>query len=70
MNQCGMVLEYMRDNGGITGLDATNDLGIQRLGARIWELKHELGYQIKSELVIVKNRRGEPCRVKRYSLSE
>ena len=65
-----MILDYMREHGGITQLDAANALGIQRLGARIWDLKHKLGYTIKSERVTVKNRRGEPCRVAKYSLEE
>lgn len=68
MNQKDMILDYMHQHGGITQLEAGNDLGVQRLGARIWELKHKLGYTILSERITVKNRRGEKCSVVRYKL--
>lgn len=70
MNQCAMILDYMRAHGGITPLDAANELGIQRLGARVWDLKHKHEYNIKTERVHVKNRRGETCSVAKYSLEE
>lgn len=39
MKQTEQVLEYMRTNGSIDPLRAFNDLGILRLGARIWDIK-------------------------------
>lgn len=68
MNQCDMILDYLHKHDGITHLEACNELGIQRLGARVWDLKHKLGYAIASERITVKNRRGEKCRVVRYKL--
>ena len=65
--QADRILEYMKEHGGITSLDASRDLGCIRLGARIFELK-ERGHDIKSEYIEVKNRYGEKCRVKRYWL--
>ena len=61
------ILDYIDRHGCITPLDAMLDLGIMRLASRVSDLKR-LGYPIVSEFVPVKNRHGEPCRVKSYSL--
>lgn len=65
--QCVLVLEYMEQHGSITPLDASVDLGIQRLGARIYDLRKR-GWVIEDEWAEVLNRRGKKCRVKKYSL--
>lgn len=39
MRQTDMVMEYLERNGSIDPLRAFNDLGILRLGARIYDLK-------------------------------
>lgn len=67
ITQAQRVLQYMEDFGSITQLEALNDLGVMRLASRISDLK-KLGYPIKSEIVSVKNRYGEHCNIKRYSL--
>ena len=69
MTQNEAVLSYMRRHGSITPLDAINDLGILRLGARIWDLRHD-GHRILSELVHTANRHGEPVKYARYTLME
>lgn len=61
------ILNYMRDYGSITQDEASKKLGVMRLASRISELKKN-GYVITSKMVRVKNRYGETCRVKRYSL--
>ena len=43
MKQAERVLKYMRDFGSITQLEAMQDLGCMRLGARVYDLKRE-GY--------------------------
>lgn len=63
--QVDRIVEYMKENGGITSLEAARDLGCMRLGARIFEIK-ERGIEVKSEFINVENRFGEICRVKRY----
>jgi len=63
--QADRIVEYMKEHGGITSLDAARDLGCMRLGARIFEIK-ERGIEVKSEFINVENRFGEICRVKRY----
>lgn len=62
-----LVIEYMKKYGGITSKEADDDLGIMRLGARIFELRQS-GMIINDEWVTVINRRGMKRRVKKYSL--
>lgn len=61
------ILDYIAEFGSITQLEALQDLGVMRLASRISDLKRQ-GYNIKSSIDIVKNRYGEKCRVKRYSI--
>ena len=65
--QTERVLQYIEDFGSITQLEALNDLGVMRLASRISDLKKQ-GYPIASEIEAVKNRYGENCYIKRYSL--
>ena len=66
MTQCERIIQYMDDFGGITALEAMQDLGIMRLASRICDLKQQ-GYKIKTEEVKKRNRYGETIRVARYS---
>lgn len=54
---------------GITDKEARDDLGISRLGARIFNLK-KAGYNIVGEWKQGKNRFGETTRFKRFMLTE
>jgi hypothetical protein len=65
--QTERIVDYMEQFGSITQLEAIADLGVMRLASRISDLKR-LGVPIKSETVAVKNRFGEDCYIKRYSL--
>lgn len=67
--QSERVLAYMEMHGGITQLEALNDLGVMRLASRISNLR-KAGYPIESQMVRVKNRYGEVCCVKRYYMGE
>ncbi len=64
--QTQRVLDYIREFGSITAIDAVRDLGVLRLAARISDLK-KAGYDIISEQHAVQNRFGETCYVARYS---
>ena len=66
--QAERVLEYIEEFGSITQMEALNDLGVMRLASRISDLKKQ-GYPIKSDVESVKNRFGENCYIKRYSLA-
>ena len=61
------VLEYMEKHGGITQLEALTEICVMRLASRISDLKRR-GYPITSRMQAVKNRYGETCHVKRYSM--
>ena len=65
--QAQRVLEYIEEFGSITQFDALKDLGVMRLASRISDLKKK-GVPIKSDVEAVKNRYGETCHIKRYSL--
>ena len=45
--QCEKVLDYMREKGSISSMEAFGYLRITRLSARIWDLRHQ-GYVIES----------------------
>lgn len=63
------VLDYIDRHGSITQLDAILDLGVMRLASRVSDLKR-LGYPIVSVFVPVKNRHGETCHIKSYSMQK
>jgi hypothetical protein len=64
--QSQRVLEYIRETGSITQLEALKELGVMRLASRISDLKRE-GYNIISKPEAVVNRYGEKTYIKRYS---
>lgn len=63
------ILAYLDAHESITQIEALNALGIMRLASRISDLRKK-GCPITSELVEVRNRYGETCRVKRYSIKK
>ena len=67
MTQIERILQYMRDFGGITQLEALRDLGVMRLASRISDMRRK-GIRITSKTVQVRNRYGEICHIKRYEL--
>ena len=67
--QSQRVLDYIDKFGSITQYDALRDLGVMRLASRISELRKK-GYDITCEWVGVKNRFGETCLVKSYTMKK
>lgn len=63
------VLDYIKEFGSITQLEALRDLGVMRLASRISDLRRQ-GYNIVSERETVQNRYGENCYHKRYRIKE
>lgn len=63
------ILDYIEETGGITQLEALNELGVMRLASRISDLRKR-GYKITSEMQAVKNRYGETCYIKRYRMED
>lgn len=68
-SQCQRIVKYLNDFGSITQLQALADLGVMRLASRISELRKK-GYAIDDAQVMVINRYGEKCYIKKYFLSE
>ena len=68
VTQCDRLLKYLETHSGITPMDAWNKLGIYRLGARVWDLRHKRKLTITKQMVTVLNRYGEKCRVAQYRL--
>ena len=66
MSQATEVVEYIRDHGSITTMQAFG-LGITRLASRVHELR-TFGINVEREMVSVQNRKGETCRVARYTI--
>jgi hypothetical protein len=46
-SQSKMIKEYLLSGGSISPLDALKMFGCFRLGARIWDLRHKEGMDIK-----------------------
>ena len=61
------ILKYMQDYGSITPVEAFRDLGVMRLGARIYDLEQE-GIRIAHERETSTNRMGEKVNYSRYRL--
>ena len=60
------ILEYMKNHGSITALEAVRNFGCLRLAARISDLR-KMGNVIDRELIMVPTRDGK-TRVAEYSL--
>lgn len=67
--QCDRVIQYIKDFGSISTLEAMADLGILRLASRIFDLK-EKGYEFEKTRVYTKNRYGEKTHYDEYRLKE
>lgn len=64
--QTSSVLRHLETGQSLTPDRARKLFGIDRLGARIWELK-QAGYPVTRDLIKVKTRQGK-TRVASYSL--
>jgi len=69
MTQCERIIDYIKEFGSITTMEAFSDLGITRLASRIHDLRED-GYEIEREIIRDKNRYGEPVHYMRYSLKK
>ena len=69
MTQCEQVLKYLQDFGSITPLQAVADLCVDRLAARISDLRRG-GYVIRRRMMTAKNRYGKRVRFAEYRLED
>ena len=68
--QMARVLQYMRENGSITRLEAMKYLGVANLTAVIAVLRNDMGYNIITYNIHGENRYGEKITYARYRLEE
>jgi len=61
-------MNWLRNHNGITQAEATKYLGVTRLSAIVWKLKHKHGFEILDRLETSKNRFGVTVYYKRYYL--
>lgn len=69
MTQRERVLQYIKDFGSISSMEAFKDLGATRLSAVIFDLR-KAGYPIATKTEKTKNRYGETVYFARYYLME
>lgn len=69
LTQSMKILKYMMDFGSITPIEALKDLGVMRLGARIYDLEKQ-GFEILHERESGRNRYGEKTSYARYRLAK
>ena len=67
--QCDKVLQYMRQFGSITQLEALSDIGCMRLASRISDLRQQ-GYAVGRRMKTGKNRYGESVSFAEYYFIE
>ena len=68
--QMTRVLQYMRENGSITRIEAMKYLGVANLTAVIAVLRNDMGYNIITYNIHGENRYGEKITYARYRLEE
>lgn len=69
MTQCEEILEYLRENGSITPVEAMQEFGCMRLAARIADLKDQ-GVCIRTTMASGRNRKGRSVSYAKYILEE
>lgn len=68
-NQRDKILDYIREHGSITQLDALREFGCMRLASRMSDLK-KLGYSVKKTMETSRNRYGDTVSYARYTICE
>lgn len=66
MTQEAKIIEFCREHGSITTMQAFG-IGVTRLASRVFDIRAH-GINVEKEMISVKNRDGETCRVARYTI--
>ena len=69
MNQSERIVQYIREFGSISPMEAFRDLGVTKLATRISEMR-QAGIEFEQKYEKALNRYGEPVHFMRYSLKE
>lgn len=67
MSQCERIIQYMKDFGSISSMEAFKDLGITKLATRISEMRAD-GMEFDQRMEKIRNRYGERVYYMRYWL--
>jgi hypothetical protein len=70
MTQDERILEYIKEHGSITPMEAWNELGITKLATRVSYMSRYGGIDFIKEFVRGKNRYGQPVCYMKYSLKD
>lgn len=65
-SQKQQILDHILKHGSITPNEADANFGCKRLSARIWDLIHKDGCNIKCKIEHGKNKHGAKCSYARY----
>ena len=68
LSQEKMVLQHLQEHGSITSYEAIQLYGATRLSAIIFNLRHNEGFEISTDLEKVRTRFGAKTQVARYKL--
>ena len=68
--QVEQVLDYIKKYGSITPFEAIYELGVTRLSARIYELRHYNNVDIETHSIKFKSRNGRVSSYAKYTLKE
>ena len=69
ITQSERILDYMRENGSISTMQAFADLGITRLSARIYDLKQD-GHKIIKHRIYYRRKDGTAKHYDVFSVEE
>ena len=69
LTQEKLVLRHLQEQGSITSIEAINLFGATRLSAIIYNLRHDKGYDISTNLEVVTTRYGTKTTIARYKLN-
>ncbi len=67
MTQCERILQYIKETGSITQMEALREFGCMRLASRMCDIKKK-GYAVTKTMEKAKNRYGEPITYARYHI--
>lgn len=57
--QCIQILNFIKEHGSITDVQAFVELHIRRLSARIWDIRHKMGINVKDSWEYKYDSRGK-----------
>ena len=63
------ILKHLQEKGSITPMEALEQYGCYRLGARVFDLRRD-GFVINTTIVEGTDRNGEPMKYARYTMEK